>query len=49
MYSSQNAYSFIGFDEIVQMLIDKDAHLNNVDDQNNSALHYAAENGIYFH
>lgn len=36
---------FIGFDEIVQMLIDKDAHLNAVDDQSNSALHYAAENG----
>lgn len=46
MYSSQNIYSFIGFDEIVQMLLDKGAHLNDVDDQKNSALHYAAENGI---
>lgn len=47
--ASRNIYSFIGFDEIVQMLIDKGAHLNDVDDQKNSALHYAAGNGIYFH
>lgn len=27
------------------MLIDENAHLNAVDDRNNSALHYATENG----
>lgn len=43
---------FTGFEEIVQMLIEKDANLNAVDEEdNNSALIFAVERGnisIYF-
>lgn len=41
---SLSIYS-IGFVNIVQMLIDKSANVNAVDDENRSALQYAAEKG----
>lgn len=37
--------SFIGFENIVQLLIDRGAYLNEVDDDNFSALLHAANNG----
>lgn len=35
----------IGFDRIVQMIVDKEANVNTVNNEKKSALHYAAENG----
>lgn len=40
--------SFIGFERVVQMLIEKGANVNAVDGKNYSALLYAVEKGNIF-
>lgn len=38
----------IGYEKLVQKLIDKGANLNAVDYENDTALHYAVDNGNSF-
>lgn len=43
-------YLFAGFEKIVQMLIEKEAHINAIDEDSTSALIFAADKGsvLYF-